>query len=167
MLSVTVNQATTLSMLASDGRTDLFGQARVYNSLGTLVATVNLNHVAEGLYAASYTPAVEGVFSVVYQFYTDAGRTVDANYERQGEALDVNSYRTNILRLLGLVHENSVIDQQVYDSNDNLLSARIRSYDTAANALAAGATGLRFTWAATGTYAGAGVLTSWTITTVP
>ena len=153
MLLATVSEAVTLSMLASDGRTDLFGQARVYNSVGGLVSTLSLAHAAEGVYQVQYTPTVEGYFSVVYQLYFDAGHTVDAGYEHQGEALDVNSFRTNILKVLGLGHENTVVDQQVYDVDGNLQTARVRAYDSAANATAAAAvspsayvTGLKFTW---------------------
>lgn len=64
MLLATVNEAVTLSMLASDGRTDLFGQARVYNSVGGLVTTINLAHAAEGIYQVQYTPTTEGYFSI-------------------------------------------------------------------------------------------------------
>src|SRR5574343_219934 len=153
MLLATVNEAVTLSMLASDGRTDLYGQARVYNSAGSLVATLSLTHVAEGIYAVQYTPTVEGYYSVAYQLYFDAGFAVDSDYENKGEALDVNSFRTNILRNLGLDHENTVVDQQTYDVDGNLQTARVRAYDSAANAASAAAvspaaynTGLKFTW---------------------
>jgi hypothetical protein len=153
MLLATVNEPVTLSMLASDARADLFGQVRVYNSSNTLVATINLNHMAEGVYTAQYTPTVEGYFNLAFQLYFDAGRTIDAGYERQGEILDVNSFRTNILKNLGLDHENTVVDQQTYDVDGNLQTARIRAYDSATNATNAAAvspssynTGLKFTW---------------------
>lgn len=153
MLLATVNEAVTLSMLASDGRTDLFGQARVYNSVGSLVATISLTHVAEGVYSVQYTPTIEGYFNIVYQLYFDAAHTVDAGYEHQGEIMDVNSMRTNVLKLLGLVHENSVVDQQTYDVDGNLQTARVRAYATAIDASNAAAvspssynTGLKFTW---------------------
>ena len=170
MLLATVNEAVTLSMLASDGRTDLHGQARVYNSTGALVATVNLSHIAEGLYQSNYTPNTEGFFQVVYQLYFDSGHTVDAGYDHQGETLDVNSFRTNILRILGLLHENAVVDQQSYDSDGNLTQARIRSYNSAINAQNASAvspntynTGLLFTWQVDATYS-SGSLVKYTIT---
>ena len=173
MLLATVNEAVTLSMLASDGRTDLYGQARVYNSSGGLVTTLNLTHAAEGLYQTNYTPTIEGFFNVAYQFYFDSGHTVDAGYEKQGETMDVNSFRTNILRILGLVHENSVVDQQSYDTDGNLVQARIRAYDSTANANNASAispaaynTGLRFTWQVDATYS-LGSLVKYTITRLP
>lgn len=137
MLLATVNEPITLSMLAADGRIDLYGQGRIYNSAGSLVTTVNLSHVAEGLYQVQYTPSTQGYFQVALQFYFDPARTIDAGYERQGETLDVNSFRTNILRILGLMHENSLIDQNTFDVNGNLLSARVRVYDTLANMTAA------------------------------
>ena len=161
MLLATVNEAVTLSMLAADGRTDLYGQVRVYDSLGSLTATVNLSHVNEGLYQVNYTPAAEGYYQLVYQLYFDAGRTVDAGYDHQGETLDVNSFRTNILRVLGLQHENTVVDMQAYNGDGNLTQARIRAYNSAANANAAAAvspatynTGLLFTWQVDSTWVG-------------
>jgi len=172
MLYTEVNSPTTLSLLLSDGRTDLYGQARVYSS-GVLSATVNLNHAAEGLYVASYTPATEGVYTVVYEAYADVGRTVPTGYGKGSEGLDVGSYRTNILRLLGLAHENSVIDSQVWDTDSNLTSARIRCYDSAANAAAANAiapaaynTGLRFSYSVSASYSG-GLLSKYAITRNP
>ena len=161
MLLATPNVPIVLSMLATDGRIDLFGQARVYNSSNTLVATVDLPHTNEGLYAALYTPTTEGYYSVMYQLYFDSGHTVDAGYNKSGENLDVNSLRTNVLRVLGLVHENSLVDLQTYDSNDNLTSARIRSYNSSANVLAAQiaspaaySTGLLFEYTVNATYLG-------------
>jgi len=172
MLLATVNEAVTLSVLASDGRTDLYAQARIYNSSNILISTIDLAHAAEGLYQIQHTPTTEGYFSVVYQLYSDIGRTIDAGYEHQGEALDVNSFRTNILKVLGLVHENTVVDMQVYDVDGNLLSARVRAYDSAANASAAASispasyvTGLRFTWNVGAEYS-LGLLSKYFITRV-
>lgn len=173
MLLATVNESVILSMLASDGRTDLFGQARVYDGSGGLVVTITLPHVAEGVYQVLYTPTIEGYYSLVYQLYFDSGHTIDAGYEHQGETLDVNSFRTNILRILGLVHENAVVDQQAYDIDGNLLQARIRAYDSATNATNAASvspspytTGLQFTWQVEATFTG-GALSKYVITRLP
>jgi hypothetical protein len=169
MLLATVNEAIALSVLAADGRTDLYGQVRVYNPAGSLVSTLDMTHVTEGLYSVSYTPSTEGVFSLVYELYFDAGRTVSAGYGKEGEALDVNSFRTNILRILGLVHQNSVVDSQIYDSDQNLTYARIRCYDSTANASAAAAiapapynTGKIFEYEVNAAYSG-GVLSKYHI----
>lgn len=168
----TVNEPVTLSALAGDGRGDMFAQARLYNAAGTLVSTLTVPHVAEGLYQVSYTPTVEGYFSTIYQFYLDSGHTIDAGYEKEGESLNVNSIKTNIARLLGLAHENSVVDQQTYNGDGMLTSARIRVYDNATNAAAAYSivpstynTGLKFIYQVQATYA-SGDLASYMITRV-
>lgn len=172
MILITTNEATTLAMVAADGRTDLYGRAVVYDSLGGVTATVDLTHVAGGLYQASYTPTVSGYYQVVYRMYFDALRTQDAGYEVQGETLDVSNFRTNIIRLLGLVHENALIDQTVYDGDGNLTSARVRLYDSAANAASASAaspaaynTGKIAEWQVTATFS-AGFMSKHWITRV-
>jgi len=173
MLLATVNEPVTLSVLASDGRTDLYGQARLYDSAGFLSATVNLTHAAEGLYQAQHMPTLEGYFSIVYQLFFDAPRTIDAGYDHQGEALDVNSFRTNILKVLGLIHENTVVDLQTYDVDGNLTGARVRAYDSAANASAAAVSspatylpGLKFSWQVSAEFT-TGLLSKYSILRVP
>jgi len=42
----------------------------------------------------------------------------------------VNTIQTDIKRTLGLMHENIHIDLPTYDSNDNLIGARVRIYST-------------------------------------
>lgn len=153
-LSATVNQSAPVQMAAADGNTALFAQARVYNAAGAVVTTINLTHMAEGIYAGTWTPTIEGYFTVVYQFYTDAGYTTPAAYDKQAETFDVNSIKTNLLRILALHNENSVIDQQVYNPDGNITSARIRCYDSKANALLASTAGLQFQYAMSASYAG-------------
>lgn len=172
LLLATPNVATPLHAVASDGATALFVQAKIYDALGALVTTIPLPHVVAGLYVASYTPPTEGLFTVIYTFYTDPGFTIPALYDVGVETLDVNSERTNILRLLGLLHENAVVDLNVYDADENLTSARIRVYDSSANATAASAispaaylVGLRFEYTVTATYAG-GLLKKYVINRV-
>lgn len=162
MIAATLNEALPLQMLATDGRTDLFGQVHVYSSSGSLVSTLSLTHVAEGLYSVSWTPTLEGWFSAVFTMYFDSGHAIEAGYEHQGEQIEVSTTKTNVLRLLGLVHENSVVDQQQYDPDQNLTSARIRTYDSKANAILAGITGLRFQYTVLAEYAG-GLLSKYQI----
>ena len=66
-----------------------------------------------------------------------------------------------------------MVDLQAYDCDDNLLQARIRSYDSPANATAAASvspsaylTGLRFTWQVDATYSG-GNLSKYSIIRLP
>lgn len=62
-------------------------------------------------------------------------------------------------KLKGLMHENSVMDQTIFDGGNNLTSARFRIYNTKANALLAGAGGLQYTYTVTATYTGDNLLT--------
>ena len=75
------------------------------------------------------------------------------------EDIEVTSDKTNIARMLGLHHENSVLDQQTYSNRGRLLSARLRAYNSRTHADAALAvtpddytTGLLFTWSINATY---------------
>jgi len=44
---------------------------------------------------------------------------------------EVNDMRSEVKRILGLVHENFYIDLPTFDSNNNMTSARIRTYSDA------------------------------------
>jgi hypothetical protein len=162
MLRATLQESIPLQVLAADGRTDLFARVTIYQDVFVL-GTLDLPHIDQGLYGSSYTPTQEGYLTARYALYEDVGFTVPASYDLEAELIEVSSDKTNILRILGLMHENSVLDQTVYDNHGNLLSGRIRAYDTKANAQAAGLTGLRFTWAVTATYTGPGMLTRYGI----
>lgn len=158
MLLASPNVSIPLQALAANGDTSLFGQARIYDRNGAVVSTISLYHFAEGLYGTAYTPTVEGIYSVIYQFYKDVSHTIPADFEKAMETLDVNSERVNILRLLGLVYDNAVFDQQIYNGDNRLLSGRVRSYDSRTNALLAGTTGLLYTWFITAVYSGANLV---------
>lgn len=164
-MRATLNEAVPLQVLAADGRTDLFARATVYMN-GAVVTALTLPHIASGLYGTTYTPSVEGYISVIYELFFDSGFTAAANYDLESETIEVSSEKTNIMRILGLLHENAVFDQQIYDSGGNLTSGRVRSYDTKSHALSAGLPGLLFTWAVTASYTG-GKLDQFRITREP
>lgn len=153
MLRATLNEAVPIQVLASDGKTDLFAQAVVYRG-AAILATISLLHLDSGLYGSSYTPTAEGYLSVVYKFFYDAARSVVADYEFESELVEVSSDKTNILRLLGLMHHKAILDQQTYDPAGNLVSARLRAYDSQTNADSNGVTGLLFTWRVAAVYTG-------------
>jgi hypothetical protein len=48
------------------------------------------------------------------------------------EVIDADIYN-HVRRALGLIHENFFIDQTVYNSDGNLISARVRTYDSSAD----------------------------------
>jgi hypothetical protein len=146
-LRATLNEAVPLQALANDGRTDLYVRATVVNPALSVEATLYPVHVMKGLYSANWTPTTEGFYSVVYELFLDGAYTLPAfDYPNAGENIEVCSDKTNIMRLLGLNHENAVLDNQVYDGARRLLSARLRAYNSKANALLAGVTGLLFEW---------------------
>jgi hypothetical protein len=74
---------------------------------------------------------------------------------------------TAVTRVLALSYDNVVQDQQVYDSGKRLTSARLRCYDSAAHALAAGTTGLLYTYAIAATYSSDGTCTNFSMTQNP
>jgi hypothetical protein len=153
LLRATLNEPVPLQALANDGRTDLFVRVTVLTSAFAVEATLYPAHVMKGLYSVNWTPTAEGYYSAIYEFFLDAGYLIPAtDYPQDGETIEVNSDKTNLLRLLALNHENSVLDQQTYDAGRRLLSARIRGYNSAANALLAGVGGLLFEWQIVSTY---------------
>lgn len=146
-LRATLNEPVPLQALASDGRTDLYVRVTILDPAFSTIATLYPVHITKGLYSVNWTPVAEGYYSAIYEFFTDAGySTVALDYPNGGESIEVSSDKTNILRLLGLNHENAVLDQQTYDGARRLLSARLRAYNSKANAEAAGVTGLLFEW---------------------
>lgn len=68
-------------------------------------------------------------------------------------------------RLLGLLHQNAMVDKHDYDSNGQLLSARLRIFDTAANVPptqdGSETIGLLFEYTFEATYAGLGLQNKW------
>lgn len=90
MIEASINASLLLELVLADGSTTRFPQATVYNDAGSLVATVDLAHVASGLYQGAYTPATPGHFSAIFIVYTDAGHTTVANqYDREAEHIRV------------------------------------------------------------------------------
>ena len=154
MLSASVNQPIPLQVLTADGRSDLHAQIRVYAADGALVDTLSAPYVSDGVYSVDWVPSVEGYFTAIAQLYLDSAHTVDAGYEKQGELIDVSSVKISIARILGLHHDNAVVDQQTYDASNNMTSARVRTYDSRAHAIAGGVTGLLFQYSITAEYAG-------------
>lgn len=147
LLRATLNEPVPLQALANDGKTDLYVRVTVYSPAHAVVATLYPLHIAKGLYSVNWTPTAEGYFAAVYEFFIDPGYTVVAyDYPQAGETIEVCSDKTNIMRLLALNHENAVLDQQTYDAGRRLLTARLRGYDSQANALLAGTQGLLFEW---------------------
>ena len=162
MLRATLNESVPLQVLASDGRADLYARAFLYFN-AALVTSFDLTNIGNGLYGTTWTPDTEGYYSVIYQLFLDAGFTVAGDYDLESETVEVCSDKTNLLRILGLLHQDAVFDNQTYDGEGNFTGGRLRCYDSKANALSAGLTGLLFTYTITASYTG-GQLSSYRIT---
>jgi len=81
---------TTLSLALPDGDTAQYPRALVYDPSGSLDATVDLAHVANGLYQGSWTNSVKGAHVALYIVYSDSGHTTEnTTYPRTQEIIDV------------------------------------------------------------------------------
>lgn len=133
-----------LALLLEDGNETQYPQAEVYAAGGTApLATLDLVHKARGRYEANYTLTTAGVLTVVFITYADSGHTIEnITYSREQEQLVITQYglddlAVQLIRVLGLVHENAFIDNTVHDAFGQLVAARVRIFDSKANAEAA------------------------------
>lgn len=153
MIRVNVNQAIPLKVLIGDGSTGLYVRAKVYDSAGTLVATVALPHVAEGMYASTTTIGVEGFYTAVYTVYTDAGflslatdysKAQDLVYvgkslpdellnELVANHLVAGSVGEAVAIIRGLCQQNYRLDQTTFNSKGVMTAGRIRIFATQAD----------------------------------
>lgn len=152
MITANINEIVPLQILVSDGNDLLFGRVTIYDSLGALVTTLDTNNFTEGLYSVNWTPNTEGYYSFIGELFSDSLKTIPASYDKVTELIEVSSQKNNILRLLGLVHQNSVVDNATYDPDGNLISSRLRCYDSAINAIPGGSSGLLFEYEINATY---------------
>ncbi len=134
-----------LNLLIEDGNDSLFPTVTVYFEDNPLpVAIEDLTHSADGNYFASWTPTVVGQYTAIYKIYIDAGHTIQAiQYGRSIDNIMVTEHNVDssyngiiemLSRNLGLSNENAIIDNTSYDACNQLIGARVRCYDSSANA---------------------------------
>lgn len=71
--------AVPVTLQLEDGSPGLFPQGEVRNSLGTLLSTLDLSHVASGIYTnTTLTMPAEDWISITYIVYTDSGHTTES-----------------------------------------------------------------------------------------
>jgi hypothetical protein len=86
-------QEAQLAVTATDGRTDLYLRATIFNGNGSPVpvAAVNLDHKLIGFYRASIALPTPGIYRAVYRNFLDAGRTIlDASREHDQDTIVVH-----------------------------------------------------------------------------
>ena len=86
----------------------------------------------------------------------DAIKAVTDNLPDSGALTTID---TNLKQAVGLVNRHIYIDTTVFDGDGNMTSARVRIYDSAANATTHGAGGLLYTLTVTATYSGGNLST--------
>ena len=106
----------------------------VYNPSGSEVSSSVESGVVElgdGNYKYLFTPNSEGTWYIVltHPTYFPWGKTDDV----QVFTGDLSDVYDNVIKTLGLVHHNVYIDDPTYDEYGNMISARVRIYDSAAN----------------------------------
>lgn len=93
MGQITVPTGSPLPLIAvlSDGATNKFPQAIVYNSSNVVVATKYLTSIANGIYKDStYTPPSNGDYLALYIVYDDSGHTIEnTTYPRVSDEFSV------------------------------------------------------------------------------
>lgn len=69
-----------LTLVLQDGDTGKFPQVSIYNDAGSLQTTLNLSHVANGLYQVTWTSSeVVGHYSAIFIVYNDGAHTQVSN----------------------------------------------------------------------------------------
>jgi len=94
-----------ISLQINDGAVDQYPQAEVRTAGGVLLTTLDLSHVANGLYkpTASYNMPSTSALFVTYVVYRDSGHTVESDvYLRDLDVfglIDVDEYKADISNL--------------------------------------------------------------------
>jgi hypothetical protein len=159
---------TQIRLQLADGKVNQFPRAFVYDGAGSLDDTIDLTHIADGLYSGDWTPTNTGEHCASIIVYKNGSYTqVNKAYDQVCEPISVHTASLSDITIVkALLHDNSVVDQQTYSQYGDrwlLTGTRVRGYDTKANAQAAGATGLLFTFTVTATYDVDGKATGMTV----
>jgi len=87
--------------------------------------------LGNGNYRYTFTPSENGVWyvNVTNSTYFPWGKNDDIYVDEA----DLTSVYETAIRTLGLVHHNIHIDNAVYDDSGNMISGRVRIYDSPSN----------------------------------
>jgi len=139
-LPAKVGEPVPIVVVLEDGNETQYPQTKIYAAgSGTPAATIDVAHIVAGRYEDSWTPTSVGVYTAHTIIYSDAARTVEnIVYTREAEQIvatetNVDDLASGIVRLLGLTHENVFIDNTTFDVAGQLITSRIRLYDSKAN----------------------------------
>ena len=90
MIETYAGQGAQLAVTATDGATDLYLRATVFNSSPVPVGAVNLDHKLIGFYRAQILLPAPGIYRAVYRNFLDAARTtLDPDREHDQDTIIV------------------------------------------------------------------------------
>jgi len=125
-----------------DGAINQYPQVEIYEqSSSSPILLFDLVHRNKGMYEAIWIPTDVGAYNALYLVYNDSGHTtLNTRYSRE---MDIYSVEVDldigyILQcILGLGGENSFRDNTMFDSCGQIISGRIRLFDSKIHAEAA------------------------------
>jgi hypothetical protein len=142
----------------------------VWRDSNIVVVPVTIGEIASsGDYKVTFVPPVNGLYRVEvfinlnkeiwfckYQAVTELTNT---------QAQKIDQIVLDLARVLGLLHQNAIVDRHDYDVNGQLSFARLRIFDSLANLPTvpdgSETTGLLFEYEFNATYSGLGIQTVW------
>lgn len=132
-----VGHALPIVMVLEDGAANQYPEVRIYaGGAHQPTAVLTMQHILDGRYEAQFIPQYVGVYSAVFRVFSDEARTIESiYYSREVEQIFVtqsglDDLASKLIRVLGLTHENVFIDNTVYDQQGQLITARVRLFDS-------------------------------------
>ena len=123
----------------------------LYNPNGVNVSssmTIYIDELNNGRYRLSLTPDLPG------KWYLIVSHPLHFPWGKESEIIisknDIDSIAELLLRSIGLMQENYYLDSNMFDTQGNLISSRIRLYDSAVNV--GSDTGVEYTYSVSATY---------------
>ena len=106
------DQKVLLNIQLSGGEDDLYPQATVINSDGTVYGTYDLSHTINGMYTNYIDPVPVGVYVISFKVYTDPAHTIESYpyADSVGEYLSIESAETNTQELVVLTKNDNKLD---------------------------------------------------------
>jgi hypothetical protein len=100
-----------------------------FNVASTIPVTIT--QVSNGHYVAWFVPNMIGTWmlTLIQSVYFPWGKSADI----QVYGSDFDTISSDLDRIMGLVHQNMYIDEPTYDSDGNLVGARVRIYSNSAS----------------------------------
>ncbi len=129
-MRLAVGDTIPLVLQLENGDTGEHPQASLYEDDGTLIGTYDLAHVALGSYTNTTRSMPNKPFvTAVYRVFDDAGHTSESS--QHGRVVEIFEQS----RIEGLAGRNQVLTALTKNANGDMLTGRLRVYDTLANSL--------------------------------